>query len=268
MRYLYNNIALPALPDWDKETYPYAVIVRNEDVSPGYWFVASESTYAVTESNGFMPSVRGDDVQYLYDVDTQTWTESEMSMYAAPCVKWANYDVYDTDGTLYLAASEPVPVTSPYIDPKSLLMGYRVGCILRAMRNKKREPVAYLYNGVQLPPLPEWDKTVYPYAYITLYPFTEAAGILWLSKAPFYADRESETMHTIDSNGIDTSALYYAVEGNAWIYKSTWGVIDHIYEPLWSNADMLLLIEDEETGEKTVTDTVYISASEPVPVYE
>lgn len=26
MNYLYNGVKLPALPEWDKETYPYAVI--------------------------------------------------------------------------------------------------------------------------------------------------------------------------------------------------------------------------------------------------
>lgn len=31
----------------------------------------------------------------------------------------------------------------------------------------KKEPVAYLYNGVRLPKLPEWDREKYPYAVLT-----------------------------------------------------------------------------------------------------
>jgi hypothetical protein len=31
---------------------------------------------------------------------------------------------------------------------------------------------------------------------------------------------------------------------------------------------MHLLVEDEATGDKTVTETVYLAANEPIPVYE
>ena len=84
--------------------------------------------------------------------------------------------LYDTvGGTFYtnvgsgtfVAGAEIIVPAEPVnpIDPNSLLQGYLVGCRLRAMRSKK-EPVAYLYNGVRLPKLPEWDTEGYPNAVI------------------------------------------------------------------------------------------------------
>lgn len=42
---------------------------------------------------------------------------------------WSNFDLYNKNGTLHFAASEPVPVPVPVstLDPKSLLMGWLVG---------------------------------------------------------------------------------------------------------------------------------------------
>ena len=53
------------------------------------------------------------------------------------------------------------------IDRTSLTLGWLVGKQMAAMRsNVGKTPVAYLYNGLRLPKLPEWDKETYPYAYI------------------------------------------------------------------------------------------------------
>ena len=45
---------------------------------------------------------------------------------------WANEPIYRKDGTLYLAASDPVPV--PQLNPAALMQGYMVGQAVRRNR--------------------------------------------------------------------------------------------------------------------------------------
>ena len=45
---------------------------------------------------------------------------------------WSNFDIYNSDGTLYLAASDPVPVTT--INPSALMQGFFVGDAIKRMR--------------------------------------------------------------------------------------------------------------------------------------
>ena len=47
---------------------------------------------------------------------------------------WSNYDILDEDGTLYLAASEPVPVTAQ--NPAAMLAGFQLGAAISRMRGK------------------------------------------------------------------------------------------------------------------------------------
>ena len=72
MNFLYNGVKLPALPEWDKEKYPYAAM----NLGANYG------------------------VLYLLD-----------NALMAKQFQWANFDILNEDGTLYLAASDPVPVT-------------------------------------------------------------------------------------------------------------------------------------------------------------
>lgn len=133
----------------------------------------------------------------------------------------------------------------------SFLQGLEVGRRLKA-RRLQRQPVAYLYNGVRLPALPEWDKTAYPYAYIgrnyggnTFLYFTDVPAVY-----TFWA-----------LNCSNVTVTTYQHDGNNW--KE--GILNEYFEnyspfaspSVWANYG--ILSEDE---------SVYLAASEPVPVYE
>ena len=138
--YLYNGAELPDIDTvWtDKEAYPYAFIqtttnggaclrlssgipycdgtyIRGENISyKGYDFFAGETVWAFYKTTA----------NY-----TGPYFGIEHSL-------WASADILNEDGTVYLAASEPVPVgnniTIP--DKASFMLGYLTGQRLRKMR--------------------------------------------------------------------------------------------------------------------------------------
>ena len=154
--YLYNGVELPALPEWDKAKYPYAVIgtFTTYGGDDGFTLLTNKRLWLLKE-----PYVLGSKFGALYYIKTPetlanpeagttycyfncleennyaVWEffeekEADGNGMTINAPEWSNYDVYTTDGTLYLAASEPVPVT-PDLDPTSWLSGYRLGCIAR-----------------------------------------------------------------------------------------------------------------------------------------
>lgn len=155
--YLYNGVELPALPDWDKETYPYALIeYYGENSSNGttanlYVFdspvgnkkiqnIGSDS-YAIVmaaSDGGIFNRMKAQLMTQGEAVSSPTFggvINSDRTTVTASDLLWANYNVpdYENGGTI-LAASDPIPVNPP--DPLSLVMGYRVGCAIMANRGK------------------------------------------------------------------------------------------------------------------------------------
>lgn len=151
------------------------------------------------------------------------------------------------------------------MDKTSLTLGWLVGRRIAGQRTKQpdepAEPVAYLYNGVRLPELPELDKTVYPYAMITS-SYEGEWVLLWYAKeigqlyvgtypsgttykcfpltAPYGLFELSDG--TWEDRGINNNDQSFKIEG---------------YQPLWTNFDLL-----------DVDGSVYLAASDPIPVYE
>lgn len=125
------------------------------------------------------------------------------------------------------------------------------------------EPVAYLYNGVQLPPLPEWDKTAYPYAAI----FKNIIGtaVLYIfEQKPYVTIKTSVTAAlsiTSGSKYVYKGANSISNPTNGWNANTEYTATDdqtmNIQSVIWTDFDLL-----NEDG------TVSLSASEPVPVYE
>lgn len=154
-------------------------------------------------------------------------------------------------------------------DPTSWRTGFELGLAgFSFPYSKPRKPVAYLYNGIRLPALPEWDRGVYPYAHITR--ANIGAWYVWylnIAKTKLYYRKDSDghdRMFTVDG-----SPIVYLLDGvsgdvngatetgwNNLIEKTKEdGVLEHL--PRWSNYDITY-----EDG------TVYLAASEPIPVYE
>ena len=130
----------------------------------------------------------------------------------------------------------------------------------------KKEPVAYLYNGVRLPKLPEWDRVAYPYAVISVYTKEfSGSGIavgdydLCLCKRPLTYNGKD-----ITQGANDYYLVYRYSPGNAesgWVYDGEYDLEEVIYldgsDVTWANPDIL-----------HTDGTVYLAASEPIPVYE
>jgi hypothetical protein len=202
-------------------------------------------------SNGTVVSF----IEYKYDADTNTWVlykEATEAISYGYRTWWSNTDIYDSTGTLYLAASDPVPVGT-ITDPVSFVMGYQLGCRLRAQRGAKK-PIAYLYNGVQLPPLPEWDKEQYHYAAILSY--SDHLTLYVTENALYWNDGCIRPMKTAYKT--------WVADDDTWGSESTfdnmsWEVSHSKLNgtPIWSNYDIT----------NKVDDSVYLSASDPVPVY-
>ena len=119
--YSYNGTVLPALPEWDKETYPYAFI-SNEIFDKVCFYALEKEPYnnGIAPNEGTIcnpyderiPFVRS----YLSD-DGNSWGELTTSSLAdtgqisEPF--WSNFDVKYENGSVQLFASEPVPVYEP-----------------------------------------------------------------------------------------------------------------------------------------------------------
>lgn len=131
--YLYNGVELPALPFLD--TYPYVVMYQSVNSSTGevvapylYQFFCSESPiYLTTASNNgelvIYMEVPCSHYNYYLDGYTNSngdtgWVQGITNKnWGGTYIKycdfiWANHDVLNVDGTVYLAASDPVPVSS------------------------------------------------------------------------------------------------------------------------------------------------------------
>lgn len=108
--YSYNGVVLPTLPEWDKETYPYAYIWQTSSGKYSAVFVSAPLYY---NSGMYSDGV----VSYLaYEGITAEgeWGErvvsGNYSVGVAVTLVWCNQDTMNEDGTLYLAASDPIPV--------------------------------------------------------------------------------------------------------------------------------------------------------------
>ena len=118
----YVGEVLPALPEWDRKTYPYAAIGRGWPLATTYLLLVSTVPFArKVESNGIeytMTSVEGStglSCRLYTQHDTEVlneWIIREIT-YTNQVVNqgfWSNHDILKEDGTVYLAASEPIPV--------------------------------------------------------------------------------------------------------------------------------------------------------------
>lgn len=125
---LYNGVELPDInsvwTDELKETYPYAFLIIS-DVDGHILYGLVLSSVKIAEANGYLlpTDYAKITVYYWSDDEESEFTEwkldSSLDNYFGNLVTiteqnvpfWSNHDIlYSTDGTVYLAASDPVPV--------------------------------------------------------------------------------------------------------------------------------------------------------------
>lgn len=121
--YLYGGVRLPPLPEWDKEAAPYAFIDTSDPTSTSTtggnyaiymhskasvvgsdnWLKFSKPVYQALKWTGWgvvkkLTNTNAIKVKPDYDGDSYLH------------IIWTNHDIYNEDGTLHLAASEPIPI--------------------------------------------------------------------------------------------------------------------------------------------------------------
>lgn len=120
---------------------------------------------------------------------------------------------------------------------------------------RKKLPIAYSYNGVVLPELPNLNR---PYAVVTK---NVAEGTYWLRIS---AEKTYQPEFAIGLGNYitPTPSDLYGIDGDGWSLLRTeeegsttvqLGTTDFV----WANHDIL-----------SNEDTVYLEASKPIPVYE
>lgn len=109
--YMYNDVGpLPELPEWDKTVYPYVYYTEGFlGIGAGITCISGMEYF---DDNGIWKFKYTGSIHY--NVSGDAWGEPSESSNSSNCgisaVKWANFDVLNADGSVYLAASEPVPV--------------------------------------------------------------------------------------------------------------------------------------------------------------
>lgn len=292
MNYIYNGVELPALPGYDTAAYPYAVIAQGGSITtlyvsskPLYYLWPIDVAYGYCSidpfDRGSTSLKNGSWEEFTFDaVTSATETESGTECYWCFGILkgiWANHDILKEDGTVYLAASEPIPVSTWKPDPISMVLGWLVGRRLAGQRGKVLEPVepdepsgeivGYLYNGVQLPDINTvWtDKETYPYAYIATSGYDEMPYALQL------VNKQAALVENGGTKLVEVSAPY-----SVSIYVVDTSMSNWIHADTATEAEGSLVIAGTEGSMRVVwtshdlldTDgSIYLAASEPVPVY-
>ena len=120
--YFYGDVKLPPLPDWNREAYPYAYIwvfgPFYENRLTAYLHISPSIEYFVPDSGRWC--IKLQDSNYLEakiisdlsgSFESAQWGAFEAGTGNARVIseiRWANFDVLNADGSVYLEASEPV----------------------------------------------------------------------------------------------------------------------------------------------------------------
>ena len=138
--FLYGTEKLPVIPE--DETVPYRCISK---VSDDMYFAFYSNTRIVWISEAELGLGRnnypyGKYAYITFKAGDGAWSSFEVKSSMAGVIlayrelTWSNHDIKDENGTLYLAASDPVPVTPVQINPALLVQGFLTGQALRRNR--------------------------------------------------------------------------------------------------------------------------------------
>lgn len=141
-----------------------------------------------------------------------------------------------------------------------MTLGWLVGRTIAGQR-KKRTPVAYRYNGEELPLLPEeWDSATHPCAVITVFISTTIlrfGQIVYETHLSDGVEYYRYGMYGYQAYELQDDFTWTLIQDEpketVWIEN----IDDDSVYTKWSNTDIL-----NKDG------TVHLAASDPVPVYE
>ena len=144
-------------------------------------------------------------------------------------------------------------------DPVTFKTGLAIALISKGRRFPKREPAAFLYNGVRLPGLPVVE---YPVKVIHYDPNNKDYFLAAFERENYF-ESYGQTLFG-NKDGVPKVAMFFT-KGEEWeSFEQDWNfVVDKqgkYYEMcpvVWTNFDL-----------KHSDGTLYSAKSEPVPVYE
>lgn len=269
----YSNVTPPALPVFES---PYYVLVFNYTEGAEDWYQVHlfHSVEAFTYDGSIVTTATAKHM--VSDGTAWTTAADEVEPSLSPGMHndvyqriYTNHSILDGNGDVWLAADTVTAVGVSENWLRSFWTGVSLGLTSKTLFSKK-EPVAYLYNGVRLPKLPEWDREKYPYAVIVLTD-SIAVGDSVVDGIRYWLYFTAEPcVHSLGNNIPVGSMRYvlYADENTADICgSSVWGewleaemntaMSTFLAEYVWANADVM-----------TANGEVKLSASEPIPVYE
>lgn len=110
-----EGIDFPALPVWNVSVYPYATLFQWLD-GENYYFIRVTEEPLVNDQGSLRPLSGAYYSSYDLDFANMSWSESSSGFWAAKScfsttsysIVWANHDVLNGDGTVYVAASDVV----------------------------------------------------------------------------------------------------------------------------------------------------------------
>lgn len=283
MKYLYNGVELPALPEWDKTAYPYAFIVSQGSI---HLCISPNEPY-IRESTSVLTGNLVHTLKFREDTTVKRWYANEAGEWEAvtdddfdtssvvPAPTWSNFDLLKEDGPLYLAASEPVPVTAR--NPAAMLAGFQLGTAIRRMRGMKQpeQPpvqtiVGYRYgDSPVLPEIPKVEGFDHAYLSDATSLYGSECYMMVLSDKPVYWLQGSETAlgwygdGTVIYQGAYVPGLEehesgFELIGPREIADNELVTVSPTSAPLlWTSHDIL-----------NADGSTYLASSEPVPVYE
>lgn len=134
--YLYNGVLLPTVAG-----YPHIFITDNPipylPMITAYFI--PEVEYGLSDSgNRTIAFSKGYKLSHLKDGAWEEPAEGTGTGVAISNIDWATFDIFNEDGTLYLAASDPVPVSTYTPNPAAMALGMLVGQAVRKMRGTKQ----------------------------------------------------------------------------------------------------------------------------------
>lgn len=262
----YSNVTPPTLPSYDSVANPYYLIQFEYAIGAEnwetvrFWFGAAPLTWngsAVTNAVAFS--------LFTYGTGSPEWTAwgvmaeaGEMALTPGPTTAdtymrlYTNHDILDGTGAVWLAKGTVTPTEEDkaaeiQIRKKSQLAGIIAAWCAPVRQPPKptAEPVAFLYNGVRLPGLPESTRQ---YVTIALRVNGEYLAVFSAGKSTAFEDGTilaNPSLHDM-----------YLYENGEWISTN----MSAFPTPIWANYDMYYT--------ETAGGGLFLATSEPIPVYE
>lgn len=143
------------------------------------------------------------------------------------------------------------------LSPGLKLSAYFLG--RRIAGQRKRAPVAYLFNGVRLAPIPSHDSAIYPYLMISYDNYVGGevkSYYAWVTTKPW----KKGFLNFVTSEASSGYCYGYDSGTDSWKFGEKWeddAPFFSPHNPIWANHNVM-----NSDG------TTYLSASDPIPVYE